>query len=258
MRRFVKRGLGALAGRRAAGARILTYHRVGGESSDERDVAVAEFARHLDALPAHSVTHLDDAVRRLEGGDERPCVVLTFDDGFADVYEHAWPLLAERRLPFTLYLATSYVGAAMHWDGSTARAAGPALSWGQIAEMVESGLCTIGNHTHTHARPERVDARELDQCSEAIEARLGFRPRHFAYPWGIVGAATAVRERFATAATGAIGLNRPGDDLLLLRRIPVRRSDPIEFFRAKLTGGLGPERAYGAIVWVAKAAGLRA
>ena len=33
-----------------------------------------------------------------------------------------------------------------------------------------------------------------------------------------------------------------------LRRVPVRGTDPIEFFRAKLDGSLLPERAYGAIV----------
>ena len=42
----------------------------------------------------------------------------------------------------------------MRWEGSTAREQGaPALTWDQLREMVDSGLCTVGNHTHTHVRP---------------------------------------------------------------------------------------------------------
>ncbi len=197
---------------------------------------------------------LDDAVAALQAGDARPSVVLTFDDGFADVYDNAWPLLRERRLPFTLYLSTAYVGGTMHWEGSTARAAGPALTWPQLAELVASGLCTIGNHTHTHARPELLSAEELDTCNEMISAELGVTPRHFAYTWGIDVPAQrrVIAARFDTAATGQLGRNLPGDDLLALRRVPVRGSDPVEFFRAKLTGALRAERAYGAVVGAAK------
>jgi peptidoglycan/xylan/chitin deacetylase (PgdA/CDA1 family) len=239
---------------------VLIYHRVGGGSPDERDLAVDDFARQLDELSRHEVVPLDEAVDRIEAGDDRPSVVLTFDDGFADVHEHAWPMLRERRLPFTLYLATGYVGGTMHWDGSTARAAGPALDWSQVLEMHRSGLCTVGNHTHRHVRPEQLDVRELDACSDAVEARLGHRPAHFAYPWGIpVPAMEAqLRTRFRSAVTGRLGRNGPGTDPLHLRRVPVRRSDPPEFFRAKLTGRLGPERAYATVVATAKRAGVRA
>jgi hypothetical protein len=63
-----------------------------------------------------------------------------------------------------------------------------------------------------------------------------------------------VRARFASAATGALGRNHPGDDLHSLRRVPVRSSDPLPFFQAKLTGDLWAERSYGRIVDAAKAA----
>src|SRR5205807_6820089 len=66
----------------AAGATLLVYHRVGGGSPDERDLAVADFAAQLDALPAGVVVGLDDAVDRLDRGERTPSVVLTFDDGF--------------------------------------------------------------------------------------------------------------------------------------------------------------------------------
>ena len=261
MRTTLKRVLGRAGGHGpATGASVLIYHRVGGGSPDERDLAVDDFQTQLRVLEAHDVVALPEALARAAARDTRPSVVLTFDDGFRDVHENAWPLLHDRRLPFTLYLATAYVGGEMRWDGSTAKAAGPALTWDQVGEMVDSGLCTIANHTHTHVRPEHLSVDELDRATAAIESHTGVRPEHFAYPWGISVPALepSLRERFASSATGDLGRHGPGDDPHRLRRIPVRRTDPIEFFAAKLAGRLGPERAYAGVVRAAKSVGLRA
>lgn len=260
MRRGVKDVLARTASRRpATGLTILTYHRVGGGSPDERDVSVEDFEQHLRVLRRHDVVSLDAALDRLEQGDRRPSVVLTFDDGFRDVHENAWPLLRAEAMPFTLYLATAFLGGTMHWEGSTARAPGPALTWAMVEEMAGSGLATLGNHTHRHARPEVADEQELDDCTSALRSRLGVTPRHYAYPWGVVtpGLDAGLRSRFRSAVTGEVGRNLPGADAMRLRRVPVRRTDPPRFVAAKLTGALGPERAYDRIVSVAKAAGLR-
>ena len=148
----------------------------------------------------------------------------------------------------------------MRWEGSTAKEQGaPALTWDQLREMVGSGLCTIGNHTHRHVRPETLTTEELDVCSEQIHQRLGVMPDHFAYTWGIPvpRLAAELRERFRTCATGQLGRNQPGTDPLLWQRVPVRQTDPIGFFRAKLRGDLLPERLYGGIVAAAKGVGAR-
>lgn len=261
-RRRLKR---LLAKAPSAGARdgltILIYHRIAGGTPDERDLALDDFQAQLEVLADHRVVGLDQAIDELEAGDDRQKVVLTFDDGFADVASAALPLLADKGLPFTLYLTTAYVGGEMRWDGSTAKVpAGPALDWTQLRALVDSGLCTIGNHTHTHARPELLTDTELDRCTETIERELGITPAHFAYTWGIPvpGMLPALRARFRSAATGQLGRNHPAGGQLALRRIPVRQSDPVEFFAAKLEGRLLPERLYGGIVAGAKRLGLSA
>src|SRR5690625_5011153 len=208
MRASIKRALAQFGSRRPGqGMTLLTYHRVGGGSADELDLDATTFAAQVEALSRHDVVSLDAAAQMLDDDAVRAgAVVVTFDDGFADMYEHAWPRLAERRLPFTLYLATAYIGGDLRWEGSTAQSAlGAALTWDQIGEMADSGLCTIGNHTHRHVVPTRLTPDELDACNDAIEQRLGVRPRHFAYPWGRVAPPAAeaeVRTRFRTAATG--------------------------------------------------------
>ena len=258
-RQRLKSAIAAVARERgpARGATLLIYHRVGGGTTDELDLPAEELAAQLDLLvvEGHQVLSLDAALDRLEAGDPTPSVVLTFDDGFADVFTHAWPLLRDRRLPFTVYLAAGLVDGEMRWEGSDAASQGaPALTWEQLAEMHASGLCTVANHTWDHAGPDTVDKRQLDRCSDEIERRLGIRPQHFAWTWGVAVPALmpAVRERFRSAATGDLGRNGPGIDRHALRRVPVRRSDPLAFYRAKLRGRLLPERAYASIVGAAK------
>lgn len=259
-RRRLKHAL-AGAGRTtpASGASLLIYHRIGGGTSDELDLPMADFEAQLDRLASHDVVSLDAALDRLDAGDTRPSVVLTFDDGFDDVHANAWPLLRERALPFTVYLASGFIGETMLWEGSTAKEhSGRGMTWQQLGELTESGLCTIGNHTHHHVRPEVLTEAELDACTEAIQHHLGITPQHFTYPWGIAVAAMEphLRRRFRSASTAVLGRNLPGTDRMRLRRVPVRQSDPESFFAAKLTGALGPERAYAAAVRLGKAVGL--
>ncbi|GAA4407718.1 hypothetical protein GCM10023168_24080 [Fodinibacter luteus] len=244
----------------AQGATLLIYHRIGGGTRDELDLPTAAFARQVEQLDGHEVVSLDTALDRLDAGDPSPSVVLTFDDGFEDVHANAWPLLRQRQLPFTVYLASGYVAQTMVWEASTAKgAAGRGMSWAQLAEMVDSGLCTVGNHTHHHVPPERLTEDELDACTSAVERHLGLTPRHFTYPWGIPVPTmeTALGSRFRSASSGELGRNLPGADPLRLRRVPVRQSDPDVFFATKLVGRLGPERAYAGLVRLGKAAGLR-
>lgn len=244
----------------ASGVTALIYHRVGGGSRDERDISTAAFVAQLDLLARHDVVPIDEALDALGRGDTSPKVVLTFDDGFRDLYDNGFPLLRERGLPFTLYLTTGYVGGVMHWEGSTAHDTDAlAIGWDQLADMQASGLATIGNHTHSHVRPEQVTADELDRCSAEITRRLGVVPAHFAYTWGVPVPAmeSALRERFRSAATGKLGRNLPGTDLMRLNRVPVRGSDPPDFFAAKLAGHLLPERIYAGMVAAAKRVGAR-
>lgn len=252
VRRLVKKGLALLPDPGAAtGATLLIYHRVGGGTSNELDLPIAEFERQMRTLAEHDVVSLDDALDRLDAGDDAPTFVITFDDGFEDVFENAWPVLRELQLPFTIYLASAYTGKEMRWEGATATGSpGRGLTWDQLREMVDSGLCTIGNHTHTHVEPGLLSDAELDDCSATIERHLGVSPRHFTYPWGrpVSGMETSVRQRFRSASTGIVGRNSPATDRMRLRRIPVRRSDPPRFFEAKLNGNLIPERNYSAIV----------
>jgi peptidoglycan/xylan/chitin deacetylase (PgdA/CDA1 family) len=63
------------------------------------------------------IVSLEEALTRLEEGDERPFVALTFDDGYRDTVEFALPVLERHQAPFTVYVATGFLdrSAGMWW-----------------------------------------------------------------------------------------------------------------------------------------------
>jgi polysaccharide pyruvyl transferase WcaK-like protein/peptidoglycan/xylan/chitin deacetylase (PgdA/CDA1 family) len=91
---------------------VLGYHRVLPEVGDDPyrlALGSATFAEHLDALSAGFRVISVDEIADPDLGDGRPRVLITFDDGYRDNYEHAFPLLARRRLPAVVFAATGYV-----------------------------------------------------------------------------------------------------------------------------------------------------
>jgi peptidoglycan/xylan/chitin deacetylase (PgdA/CDA1 family) len=227
---------GLVARRRRGDLAILGYHRVG-PSPEEIELPVAVFDRHLAALAeAGEVRSLDDALAGGEGG-----VVVSIDDGFRDFHEHVLPLLVHHRVPAILYLATGLVA-----DGGPADP--NALTWANLREAVDTGLVTVGSHTHDHAdlsaASEQQAEDQMRRSQELIEDRLGVACRHFAYPWAVGSDAAdrAARRRFDSAALGSWKTNRAGRvDPHRLGRTPVLRSDGEAFFGARVHGMLDGE-----------------
>jgi peptidoglycan/xylan/chitin deacetylase (PgdA/CDA1 family) len=229
------------------GPRVLIYHQVEAGLGRQMEVRLEDFRRQLDWLSANrQIVDLGEAlVRWSETGSEQ-MAVLTFDDGYRDTYTKAFPLLQDLGLPFTLYLATESI--------ETGVALGPSeqaapLSWDEIGTMLESGLVTVGAHTHRHLdlRALSVDEveDELGTSDDLIETRLGVRPAHFAYPWGYwsPSADRPVNDRYSSAALAGSRRARKDLEPHLLRRYPVQLSDGFRFFAARLRGGLRLEEA---------------
>jgi peptidoglycan/xylan/chitin deacetylase (PgdA/CDA1 family) len=110
--------------------------------------------------------------------------------------------------------------------------------------MLESGLLNLGAHTHTHADLRDLDratvADEIEESNELIRSRVGVSPVDFAYPWGYwsESAASVVDHAYATAVLGGSPRAKRPLDPHRVPRFPVQRSDGIEYFSARLEGGL--------------------
>lgn len=234
----------------ASGVVVLIYHRVGGGSGTEVDLSPQAFDEQMAWLAGTGrVVTLDDAVDLLAspgGSDagERDPVVVTFDDGTADLADIATPILERHGVPATVYLATRFVdeGLAFPDDGTP-------LSWAAVRDMASTGLVTFGSHTHGHLLLDRLPpaeaADELDRSRQLIEQHVGAPAHHFAYPKAVAASAEVeplVRERYRSAALGG---NRPNPygatDVHRLARTAVQVSDGNEFFVCKARGGMALE-----------------
>jgi peptidoglycan/xylan/chitin deacetylase (PgdA/CDA1 family) len=231
---------GLLARRDVDDVVILLFHRIG-VGDREIDLKMGTFEQHMEILmESERVLTLEKALFGGEGG-----VVVTFDDGQADFYDQALPILVRYRVPALLYLATGLV-----WDGKArVTQAERGMTWSQLEEAVATGLVTVGAHTHDHTDLSRADEmfadEEMRKSRDLIEERLGRPCRHFAYPWAVGSSAAdrVARRLFDTAAMDAWRTNRRGRiDFHRLGRVPVLRNDGTAFFRAKARGRLDAER----------------
>lgn len=237
------------------GVIFLIYHRTEGTLGLELDLDAGLFARQVAYLAATGkVIGYEQAVARLAGGERGgPAVVLTFDDGYEDFYTRVFPLLQEHRLPALLFVTTGFVEERVAYPLLAAPGTQVApVTWDMLGEMAESGLVTLGAHTHTHPV---LAGQPLDRVEEEMAGplalfarRLGLRPRHFAYPraeWDAAAREVATRYYDTAAAGGGHRATVHGFDAYAIPRLPIRRSDGWLFFRAKLAGWLdGEERAY--------------
>jgi peptidoglycan/xylan/chitin deacetylase (PgdA/CDA1 family) len=112
--RFTRAGGGPLPRRRRVGTvQILTYHRIAREpDSFLPPMPLATFARQMECLARRfhvmDLTEAIEAIARSSVPDN--AVVITFDDGYRDNFELAFPVLAAHSLPATVFLTTGVIG----------------------------------------------------------------------------------------------------------------------------------------------------
>ncbi len=224
---------------------ILMYHRVVPvvPSSDTvgNCVSSAAFEKQLQWLVARGYGSLP--LERLAAGFDkngaatrsappaRP-IVLTFDDGYADNYEYAWPLLQKYGFTATIFLVTQAIGGANAFDQDVVGPSVPMLSLPQIRRMQESGI-TFGSHTCTH--PTRLaDLEERTLQVELLDSRLmlqdllqiSFCP--FAYPHSKLDARVEAAVQHAGYEIACAGVGTRFSQFCLHRLDPGSRTG-IEF-----------------------------
>ena len=226
---------------------ILVYHRVaetGSEALAAYRVTPAAFAEQIRYLSEKGFTgvSLEDWSHHVVYGSSLPrgAVAITFDDGYRDFLEHAWPVLERYGFSATVFLVAENIGGTNSWDEEEYGERVPLLGWRELRDLQAAGV-EFGSHTATHpwlpSLSWRRAARELLQSRRALEAGLGTPVTSLAYPWGAFNKPI----QFLTGACGyeiglstAEGVCEPRHSLLALPRIEVEGSDTLEAFAAKL------------------------
>jgi peptidoglycan/xylan/chitin deacetylase (PgdA/CDA1 family) len=219
--------------------RILMYHSIG-RTRSPFSVSPESFERQVACLAGgeHVPSTLSDALAAPSARN----VVLTFDDGFADNYTAALPVLRRYGLLATVFLVTDSLGRSATWHDPPL----PLMDWGQAREMAQEGI-EFGSHTASHLDLRRADTEtiraELARSKAALEDHLGGEAVCFAYPFGYFRA--DMPELLAEAGyrcgvlAGTYGANREDASPYALHRIPIWRGDSLATWRAKASGRQG-------------------
>ena len=226
---------------------VLCYHAVSDSWPAMLTVTPRRLEQQLGLLVGrgyHGATFTQAVTRP---SDERTLVV-TFDDAYRSVIEHAFPILARLGLPGTVYAVTGGVGAngPMAWPGIDQWLGGPheneltGVSWSNLKTLAGAGW-EIGSHTRTHPHLTRLSDTELQAeltgSREDCEGHLGMACRSLAYPYGDVDARVVEATRAAGyEAACALPKGRlHGPDPLCWPRIGVYRKDASWRYRLKVS-----------------------
>src|SRR5213596_3500745 len=216
----------------AARPPVLCYHRVGGQLElGVTRVAKSVFARQMTTLAraGWKTLTLDQFAERLRPGHSalrtpHSALLLTFDDGYASLAEHVYPILADVGFTATTFLITDYVGRLNTWDVRYTWHRLAHLDWDTIGRWQARGF-GFASHSASHARltwlSDAQAAAELERSRETLRRRLGLEAaRAVAYPFG---ARDERIERLANAAGYELGFGgvHGNGSRLALARLPV-------------------------------------
>lgn len=219
----------------------LLYHSIAAESSPRfRPFTLTPngFRAHLQFLQDAGYTAI--TVRRLvdamdgRGGPlpERP-VVMTFDDGFADFYSHALPLLLEFRSVATMYVVSGLIGAASAWLQDLGEGGRPLMTAAQLRTLPMLGI-ECGAHTLSHPQLDvigRPAARqEIVESKDRLEQVIGAPVDSFAYPHGYHDTkvrSMVIEAGYTSASAVKNALSSLRDDRYALARILVKSTTTV-------------------------------
>jgi peptidoglycan/xylan/chitin deacetylase (PgdA/CDA1 family) len=213
------------------------------------------FDAHLSYLKdagyhSHTVSEL---VSLLRHGNFNPLfkhVVITLDDGFADCYHNALPVLQKHAMKATVYIPTQYVGGCSQWLEPLEEGDRPLMHWDQIRELCSAGI-EIGAHSHSHPQLDILPAAEAEQeiwqSRQILEDQLNRPILSFAYPQGYYNQyvkAMVGQAGFTSACAVKHALSSPEDDLFALARLIVSAETSLDDLKVMVEGKNMPVAPY--------------
>jgi peptidoglycan/xylan/chitin deacetylase (PgdA/CDA1 family) len=231
---------------------ILMYHAVRETRPAPRpyydtNVSPQVFARQMQQLRAggYRAVNLEQALNLLRNGDaEQKFVVITFDDGYRDFYQTAFPILAACEFTATVFLIAEKTS-----DRPACFKEKECLTWNEVRELRSKGI-SFGSHTVTHPVLKFLSIdevyAELANSKKIIEDQIGAAVQSFSYPYAFPEAnvifTRQLRELllkcgYENGVTTILGTAKFDSDPFFLPRLPMNSWDDAQFFRAKLEGG---------------------
>lgn len=208
---------------------ILLYHNVTtayNYADAQLNVTPERFEKQLTALKngGYNIISFREYINYVNGQGVLPpnSVIITFDDGYSGVYNHAYPILMRQKVHATIFVISGLIG-----FNDTVY---PHFTWEQAIEMDRSGYVDIQSHTNFHYNAREIPLPrlilELRKSKFDIETRLNKTCDILAFPYGEYGETELEAAKNAgyicVSRANDRGTNRKSGGLFHLNRIFVR------------------------------------
>lgn len=242
--------------------RVLMYHRVVNNRALSRKywscLHIDDFRKQLELLDRWGFTPITFNDYRLflqkELNLPRKPVVLTFDDGYLDTYEIAYPIMQEYGVRAVLFVLGDQKIRTNFWDRHLDLPEAPLMDRHHIVELHEAGF-EIGSHSLTHAKLTMLSEdgvwEQISRSRILLEILLNAPVLSFCYPYGMVNPMIKKMVSYAgfdLACSVASGPASFGDDVYEIRRTTVCNNTGSLGFALRL---LTPFHYYGWTRWKA-------
>jgi peptidoglycan/xylan/chitin deacetylase (PgdA/CDA1 family)/glycosyltransferase involved in cell wall biosynthesis len=218
---------------------VFLYHHVGPPRAGtipDLTISPEKFERQVRWLARRGFVGIrpSDWLRWLRDGTclpDKP-ILLTFDDGYADIADYALPVLRRHGFSAAVYIVTGQLGGTNAWDEVQGGGTHRLMTVEQIRYWAAQGI-EFGAHSRTHRDLTKLSAAELaaeiSGSKNDLASLLGSPVLSFAYPYGELSEAVSdfARGEYDLAFTTERGLNYLRTDPHLLRRINISSNDSL-------------------------------
>lgn len=230
------------------GISILMYHQVGDfapmKSHRSTYCHYKRFRQQMAFLHRfrYQVLGMDQVLACLNGEQPIPprAVALTFDDGYENFYEYAWPELSRYGFPSMVYLLSGLIGQPSGWFEKDGRETPMLMDRERILQLRRQGV-DFGSHGVSHRKLAEIAPasvhHEVFESKRQLEELLDEEVRHFCYPYGShdLNAADEVKAAGYQTAVTCLRAAASGDfDTKLLPRKAISYGDNLAGFFWKL------------------------
>ena len=214
--------------------RVLMYHSISQHTQSDKDVyslSQQDFAQHVELLHELRTTE-NSKIVKLDSTD-RSGITITFDDGYRDTLTIAAQTLADKKLPFTVFVSSANITSG---DSKF-------LNRHELIELSNISGATIGSHGHAHTHLAKMSSqdvtRDLKHSKDWLEQIVQKPVTTLSYPHGsynndVVRIASEIGFEFA--ATSKWGVFEVGTKKLEIPRIDIWSQDSRKVLQQKLLG----------------------